>query len=257
MIDLTGKVALVTGSSRGIGRGCAVEMARCGADVAVNYRSHPDEAEEVAEEIRGLGRRAAVFGADVSDRAAVDDMVQGAVSELGRLDILVSNAYRSVRKPFLDLTEEDVRATWDVTFMGAFHATQAGARQMAAQGDGGALLFISSVLSFIPMPNSAPYNACKAGMAQLAATMARELKSERIRVNVIEPGWIDTPGERQFTSDEEIREAAKQLPWKRLGTIEDLGRAAAFLCSDAADYVNAEVLRVDGGYWFEHGLSGG
>lgn len=256
MIDLTGKVALVTGSSRGIGRGCAVEMARCGADVAVNYRSHADEAEEVAEEIRSLGRKAAVFGVDVSDRAAVDDMVQGAVSELGRLDILVSNAYRTVRKPFLELTEEDVRATWDVTFMGAFHATQAGARQMAAQGEGGAVLFISSVLSFIPMPLSAPYNACKAGMAQLAATMARELAPQRIRVNVIEPGWIDTPGERQFTTDDEIRQGAEQLPWKRLGTIEDIGRAAAFICSPAADYVNAEVMRVDGGYWFEHGLSG-
>lgn len=256
MIDLTGKVALVTGSSRGIGRGCAVEMARCGADVAVNYRSHPEDAEEVAAEIRGLGRRVAVFGADVSDRTAVDDMVRGAVTELGRLDILVSNAYRTVRKPFLELTEQDVRATWDVTFLGAFNAVQAGARQMVTQGEGGALLFISSVLSFIPMPNSAPYNACKAGLAQMSATMARELTSHRIRVNVIEPGWIDTPGERQFSSDEDIRKGAERLPWKRLGTIEDLGRAAAFLCSDAADYINAEVLRVDGGYWLQHGLSG-
>lgn len=253
MIDLTGKVALVTGSSRGIGRGCAVEMARCGADVAVNYHTHREDADEVALEIRRLGRRAAVFGADVSDRRTVDEMVRGTVAELGHLDILVSNAYRTVRRPFLELSEADVRATWDVTFLGAFHASQAGARQMVAQGGGGAVLFISSVLSFIPMARSAPYNACKAGMNQMAATMARELTEHRIRVNVIEPGWIDTPGERQFSSEEDIREGARHLPWKRLGTIEDLGRAAAFLCSDAADYITGEVLRVDGGYWLKHG----
>ncbi|MFH1569404.1 MAG: SDR family oxidoreductase, partial [Gemmatimonadota bacterium] len=165
-------------------------------------------------------------------------------------------AYRTVRKPFLELTEADVRATWDVTFLGAFHAAQAGARQMVAQGGGGCVLFISSVLSFIPMRHSAPYNACKAGMNHMAATMARELTPHRIRVNVIEPGWIDTPGERQFSTEDEIRRGAERLPWKRLGTIEDLGKAAAFLASDAADYITGEVLRVDGGYWLQHGGAG-
>lgn len=252
MIDLSGRVALVTGASRGIGRGCAVELARCGADVAVNYRSHGDEAEEVAAQVRALGRKAAVFGADVSDRAAVDAMVAGAVGQLGRVDIVVANAYYSKRQPFLELDVAEARKTLDVTLWGAFHVAQEGARQMVRQGGGGHILFISSVLGFIPFPTSVPYNTAKAGMNHMAATIAAELTAHRIRVNVIEPGWIDTPGERQFTTEEQMRQGAAHLPWKRLGTPEDIGRAVAFLSSDAADYITGATLRVDGGYWLAH-----
>ena len=247
MIDLTGKVALITGASRGIGRGCAEQMARCGADVAINYRSHGDEADEVADVVRSLGHRASTFGADVSDRAAVDAMVEGATKELGRVDIVVANAYYSRRQPFLDLDVDDVRRTLDVTLIGAFHVAQAGARQMVQQGEGGSILFISSVLSFLPMPTSMPYNAAKAGMNQMAMTIAGEMAEHRIRGNVIQPGWTDTPGERQFSSEEQLREGAKRLPWKRLGTPEDLGKAAAFLASDDADYITGATLKVDGG----------
>jgi glucose 1-dehydrogenase len=247
VIDLTGKVALITGASRGIGRGCAEQMARCGASVAVNYRSHPDEGEEVAEAVRSLGGKAATFGADVSDRDAVDAMVEGAVKELGRIDIVVANAYYSKREPFLELDVESVRKTLDVTLMGAFHVAQAGARQMVQQGDGGSILFISSVLSFMPYATSMPYNAAKAGMNHMAMTIANEMTEHRVRVNVIQPGWTDTPGERQFSTDEQIREGAKTMPWKRLGTIEDLGKAAAFLSSDDADYITGATLKVDGG----------
>jgi glucose 1-dehydrogenase len=247
LIDLTGKVALITGASRGIGRGCAEQMARCGADVAINYRSHGDEANEVAHVVRSLGRRAFTFGADVSDRSAVDAMVAGAVQELGRVDIVVANAYYSRRQPFLELDVDDVRRTLDVTLMGAFHVAQAGARQMVQQGEGGSILFISSVLSFLPFATSMPYNTAKAGMNHMAMTIAAELAEHRIRVNVIQPGWTDTPGERQFSSEEQIREGARRLPWKRLGTPEDLGKAAAFLASDDADYITGATLKVDGG----------
>ena len=252
MIDLNGKVALITGSSRGIGRGCAIEMARAGADVAVNYHSHADDAEEVAESIRSLGRRAIVLHADVSDRPSVDDMVEATVDRFRHLDIVVCNAYYSKREPFLDMSIEGMRRTLDVSLFGAFHAAQAGARQLVAQGGGGSILFISSVHAFIPIPNALSYNAAKAGMNHMAATMARELTQHRVRVNVIEPGWIDTPGERQFASEEEIREGGAKLPWGRLGTIEDLGKAATFLSSDAADYITGAVLRVDGGFWLGH-----
>ena len=247
MIDLTGKVALITGASRGIGRGCAEQMARCGADVAINYRTHGDEADEVADVVRSLGRRAATFGADVSDRASVDAMVAGAARELGRVDIVVANAYYSKREPFLELDVEGVRRTLEVTLMGAFHVAQAGARQMVQQGEGGSILFISSVLSFLPFATSMPYNTAKAGMNHMAMTIAAELAEQRIRVNVIQPGWTDTPGERQFSSEEQIREGARRLPWKRLGTPEDLGKAAAFLASDDADYITGATLKVDGG----------
>jgi len=254
-IDLSGKVALVTGSSRGIGRGCALEMARAGADVAVNCRSHAEEAEAVAEEIRAGGRQALVAPADVSDRKAVERMVEKTVERFGHLDILVSNAYYSKREPFLEMAAEGMQRTLDVTLWGGFHTAQTAARQMVEQGGGGSILFISSVLSFLPMPNSLAYNTAKAGMNQMAATMANELTAHRIRVNVIEPGWIDTPGEREFSTEEEIEAGAKRLPWGRLGTIEDIGKAATFLSSDAADYITGAVLRVDGGYYLRGYLS--
>lgn len=248
MVDLEGKVALVTGASRGIGRATAVEMARAGANVTVNYRSHGDEAEEVVEEIRGLGREGLAHGADVSDRSAVEAMVGATVETFGRLDILVSNAYYSKREPFLDLSLDALDRTWGVTFRGAFHAAQLSARQMVEQGDGGAICFVSSVLARVPFPTSLPYNSAKAGINQMSRTIANEMTKHKIRSNVIEPGWIDTPGERQYATDEEIETEGAKLPWGRLGTPEEIAKAATFLCSDAASYVTGSILQVDGGY---------
>ena len=136
---------------------------------------------------------------------------------------------------------------------GSFHTAQVAARQMVAQGNGGCLLFVSSVLAHIPFPTSLPYNTSKAGINHMSATIAAELSSHRIRSNVIEPGWTDTPGERQFATEEQIQEEGKKLPWGRLGSIEDLGKAATFLCSDAADYITGEILKVDGGYCLQRG----
>lgn len=247
MIDLSGKVALITGASRGIGRACALEMARAGADVAVNYRSHPDEAEEVVAAIRALGQRAVAIGCDVAERADVAEMVARTTADLGRIDIAVANAYYSKRQPFLELDEEGVRRTLDVTLLGAFFTAQAAARQMVDQGEGGALLFISSILARGAYPTSLPYCAAKAGMNHMCRVIAREMAEHKIRANAIEPGYTDTPGERQFASEEQIREAAENLPWKRLATGEDIARAAAFLCSPAADYITGSILTVDGG----------
>jgi glucose 1-dehydrogenase len=247
MVNLKGKVALITGSSRGIGRGCALEMARAGADITVNYRSHAEEAEAVAEEIRALHRQALVVQADVSNRSAVDRMVAATIERFGHLDILVCNAYYSKREPFLEMSIEEMQRTLDVTLWGTFHAAQASARQMVAQGRGGSMVFISSLYAFIPFPTSLAYNTAKAGINHMAATIANELTADRIRVNAIQPGWTDTPGERQYATEEEIREGGNRLPWGRLGTIEDIGRAATFLCSDAADYITGAVLRIDGG----------
>ena len=252
-IDLDGKVALISGASRGIGRGIALEMGRSGAKVVVNYRTHGDEAEAVAAEIRRAGSDALVHRADVADREAVDAMVDATVEKFGRLDIAVANAYYSKREPFLDLALEAAQRTLEVTFWGAFHIAQAGARQMVKQGEGGAILFISSVLAWIPLPTSLPYNAAKAGIDQMSATIANELTEHRIRSNVIAPGYTDTPGERQYATEAQLREAATALPWKRLGTPEDIANAATFLCSDAADYITGAVLSVDGGYWLKVG----
>jgi glucose 1-dehydrogenase len=247
-MTLAGKVALVTGANRGIGRGCALELARAGADVAVNYRSHAEEAGEVAAAVRALGRRAIVIQADVSDRAADEAMVERTAAELGRLDILVANAALSIRKPFLELSESDAVATFATTFWGAFHCAQFAAREMVRRGEGGAIVFIGSVHAVLPMRNSVPYNAAKAALNHMARTIASELAGARIRVNVVEPGWTDTPGERGFATEEQLREGAAHLPLARLGTSEEIGKAVAYLASDDAAYITGTVLRIDGGY---------
>jgi glucose 1-dehydrogenase len=239
----------VTGANRGIGRGCAVELARCGANVTVNYRQHGREAEEVVAEIASLGRQGLPFQCDVADRGQVERMVAATLERFGRVDILVNNAYASVRKPFLELEPADVEKTWAVSLWGVFHASQLCAQQMVRQGEGGKIVNISSVHAFIPFALSTAYNTAKAGINHMANTIATELIQHRINVNTIEPGWIDTPGERQYATEEQMREAGKKLPWGRLGTIEDIGQAAAFLCSPAADYITGSVLRVDGGFW--------
>lgn len=245
---LEGKVALVTGANRGIGRGCAIELAREGADVAINYRRHVEEAEAVAQEVRTFGRRALVLQGDVADRRADEALVAGTVRELGRLDVLVANAAASVRKPFLELREQDMAATLGVSLWGVFHCCQFAARQMVAQGGGGNLVVISSVHAVLPVKNSLPYNTAKAGINHMARTMANELAQHRIRVNVIEPGWTDTPGERAFATEEQIQAGAKELPLGRLGTIEDIGKAVAFLVSEDGGYITGSTLRIDGGY---------
>ena len=250
-VDLSGKVALITGSSRGIGRGCALEMARAGASVAVNYHSHGAEAETVADDVRAMGQEAVAIGADVASREAVDRMIAETIDVLGRLDIIVCNAYYSKREPFLGTSIDGMKRTLDVSLWGAFHTAQAGAREMVKQGTGGSMLFISSVMSFMPFAGSLAYSTAKAGMNHMASIIATELLEHRNRVNVIEPGWTDTPGERQYSTEEQIEEGGKRLPWGRLGSMEDLGKAATFLCSDAADYITGASLRVDGGFWLQ------
>lgn len=248
-MKLAGKVALVTGSNRGIGRGIAVEMAREGADVTVNYNTHEGEAQDVAHEIQKLGRRVIVCQADVSRRDAVDRMVEATLQAFGKVDICVNNAASTVRKPFLELSGDEFQWVLDVSLMSVFHTSQACAREMVKRGQGGAILIISSVHAFIPFRTSVAYNACKAGINHMGHTMAEELLQHKIRVNVIEPGWIDTPGERRFVPEDKIQAMGKKLPWRRLGTIEEIGKAAVFLCSADADYITAACLRVDGGFW--------
>lgn len=247
-IDLSGRVAVVTGSSRGIGRAIAVELARSGADVVVNYRSHPDEGEETADAIRELGRRAVVVGGDVAERATSERLVEAAVGELGRLDIMVPNAARSVRKPTVELTPDEVALTWNATLWHCFHAAQLAAQAMLRQRQGGRIIFISSVHAYVAYPTSLAYNSAKAGVNHMAKTMAAELAGDGILVNSVEPGWIDTRGERQFYTEEQLNEMGRDLPLGRLGRAEEIAWMVVFLASDKADYITGSILRVDGGF---------
>ena len=175
--------------------------------------------------------------------------LQQGLDRFGKIDILVNNAAMSIRRRLLEISVEEVSQTIDVCMWGVFHSSQVAARHMVERGEGGKILIISSVHAFIPFGNSLAYNTAKAGINHMGYTMATELTQHRINVNIIEPGWTDTPGERNFSTEEELQEGGKKLPWGRLGTIEDIGKAAAFLCSDAADYITGACLRVDGGFW--------
>lgn len=248
-MKLKDKVALITGSNRGIGMGIALEMAAQGADIVVNCRSHVDEAEQVAEQIRGAGRRALVVQADCGSRESIDSMVDTAVAELGRIDICVCNAANTRRVRFLELTPADFQAVIDVTLLGAFNTAQACALDMVKRGKGGVILTISSVHAFVPFATAMAYNTCKAGLNHMTHSMAEELLEHRIRANVLEPGWIKTPGELVHKTEQEMDELAKRLPAGRMGTIEEMAKAAAFLCSDDASYINAATIRADGGFW--------
>jgi glucose 1-dehydrogenase len=249
-----GKVALITGAARGIGRGIALCLAEEGADIVVNDLDPAtaidvEDARGTAAAIEALGRRALVAYADVSDRAQVAALVAAAVAHFGRIDIVVANAATSIREPVVTARWEGVLRTIEVTQFGVFHTCQAAAQQMVATGrPGGKIVIIGSILAEIPFPTSAAYNMAKAAVNQLGRTLAAELAEHRINVNVINPGWIDTPGERKYATEEEIEVGGRHIPWGRLGTPRDIGRAVAYLASDDADYVTGSVLVVDGGY---------
>ncbi len=244
---LVGKVALVSGASLGIGRGCALALAEDGADVVVNYFSHADEAEAAAKEIEALGRQAMAYQADVSDRAQVERMIEATLARYGRLDILVSNAYLSIRQPFLEMTPEGLMRTLEVSLLGAFHCCQLAARAMVAQGRGH-IIVIGSVHAEHPFGGATAYNMAKWALDGMALTAAAELAPQHIHVNVIHPGWIDTPGERRYYSEEQLIEEGKRIPWGRLGTPREIGRVAAFLASDDAEYMTGAIVRVDGAH---------
>lgn len=253
---LSGKVALVTGAARGIGRGSALALAAEGAHVVINERTHLAEAQAVAAQIEAMGQHALVWQADVARRDQMESMFAGVVAHFGRLDIAVANAALSSRAPILTAEWETVLRTIEVTQFGVFHTCQLAAQQMVRQPrqgrSAGKIVVIGSIQAEVAFPNCAAYNMAKAAVNHLVSTMAVELAEYHLNVNIINPGWIDTPGERTHFSEEQIRQDAQRLPWKRLGTDADIGAAVVFLCSDDADYVTGEALRVDGG--FVHGM---
>jgi glucose 1-dehydrogenase len=246
-MKLAGRTALVTGAARGIGRGCALELARAGADVAVNDLTRSPEVESVVAEIAALGRRAVLVEGDAFERALCESVVNRALQALGRIDILVSNPAYSRRGDFLNYDPALFERVLKGTLVGGFHMSQLVARHMVARGGGGKIVFISSVHARIPFARSVAYNAGKIGLTHMARTIAAELVSHRINVNVIEPGWIDTPGEHATFGSDLISSAGKTLPWGRMGTPEDIGKAAVFLTSADADYITGTELVVDGG----------
>lgn len=231
----------------GIGRGIAVELARAGAEVVVNYRSHPEEAEAVVAECGQLGSKAHMIRADFANESEIAELVDRAVELMGGIDIAVSNAVYSDRHLFLESDLSEFRKTIDVSMWGAFHFVRLTARRMVSQELGGNIVVISSPHAHMAIPGAMAYNMAKAANDQMARTAACELAQHRIRVNIIHPGWTDTPGERKFFSEETLRAEGAKLPWGRLGKPEEIGRGVVFLCDPESEYITGSTLTIDGG----------
>jgi len=255
-LKLEGKTALVTGAGRGIGRGCAVELARTGADLVINDRPGSALLEGVAAEVRALGRKCTAIEADVFSRAGCEELVNKTLDQVAQIDILVSNPALNTRCGFLDQDPIEYERLIQATLIGGFHISQLVARHMVARGEGGKIVFMSSVQAELPMAGNIAYGPAKAALNHMARSIAVELAPHRINVNAIEPGWIDTPGEHESFSDEMIRREGAKLPLGRLGRPEEIGKAAVFLCSGDSDYVTGTILVVDGAFRYKDYVPG-
>ncbi|MEO7270442.1 MAG: glucose 1-dehydrogenase [Vicinamibacterales bacterium] len=245
---LLGRKALVTGSSKGIGRGIAVRLAQEGADVVVNYNSDPKGADEVLAEIQALGRKGAILRANLGSVADVRELVARSAEALGGLDVLVNNAGIEKHASFWDVTEADFDAVIDVNLKGVFFAAQAFVQQCMASGRPGKIINISSVHEELAFPNFAAYCASKGGVRMLTRTLAVELGSHGITINSIAPGAIETPINTALLNDPtKLSSLKRQIPLGRLGRPADVSGLAVFLASSDSDYVTGTTYFVDGG----------
>lgn len=245
---LENKVAVVTGSSLGIGRAIALAFAREGAAVTVDYRKHPDDADAVVKEIEGFGGRALAMRADVSSPEDVKGLVQSAVDEFGRLDVMVNNAGIEEKMPFLETPLDVWSRIIAVNLTGAWLGCQEAAKQMVARGEGGRILNVSSVHEDRPMPTNAPYCAAKGGLRMLMRTIAVELAPHGITVNNIAPGAIETPINKNLDEHpEQKEELLSEIPLGRIGKPEEVANLALYLASDDASYVTGSTFTIDGG----------
>src|SRR4051794_31122331 len=266
LTGLEDKVAVVTGagSMRSIGRPIAVELARAGCDVVItgtgrDPERYPDDEKEagwrdiesVADEVRGLGRRAMPVVSDVADAGSVDTLVADVLSELGRVDILVNNAGAargSDRVPVVDLPVDEWRKVIDVNLNGTFYMSRAFGRHMVDRGEGGSIVNISSIAGKMMAANTAAYSASKAGIHALTSAMAQELGRSRVRVNVICPGLIDTYRMDDIPRGAEWDATVERIvPLGRAGSGDDIAWMVVYLCSDQGSWITGQLYSVDGG----------
>lgn len=248
MGQLDQRVAVITGSDSGIGRAIAIEFAREGASVVVNYAHAQDKAEEVRQIIEKNDGRVLVVQADVSQYQDVAKLIQKTIEQFGRLDIMVNNAGMEIHSPFLEETEEHYDRVMGVDLKGAFFGAQLAAREMVKRQIAGRIINISSVHEDLPMPGNVPYCCAKGGMRMLTRTVSLELAPHHITVNNIGPGAVHTPIDRDVEADpEKMAALLKEIPLHRMAQPEEVAKLALFLASDASSYITGATYFIDGG----------
>jgi 3-oxoacyl-[acyl-carrier protein] reductase len=247
LFDLSGKVALVTGGSRGIGRSIAEVLARAGAHVAVNYRSGKQAAEETLAAIEAAGGAGEILGFDVGEAEAVDAAIRDLSKRHGRLDILVNNAGIAVDQLLMRVKEEELARTWATNVNGAIWCAKAAIRPMM-RGKSGRIINLSSVVAEAGNPGQAVYSSSKAALIGLTKTLAKEYASRGVTVNAVAPGYIATDMTADL-SDDVTKMIMESTPLGRVGRPEEVAAAVLYLASDEAAYVTGQVLRVNGGMY--------
>lgn len=245
-IDFSGKVALVTGGSRGIGRATVLRFAEAGADVVINYRSDSKSADALVKEIKSLGVRAVAIRADVAIKAEVDRMVSETVGQLGQIDVLVNNAGIWEHNPIDEMTEASLRKTIDVNLMGCFYTSMAVTPLMKKQKSG-SIVFVSSTSGQRGEAFYSPYSATKGALISLTKSLAPELIGDNIRVNCVAPGWAETDMTVPTLSGPEAKDVLAKIPMGRVATPQEMANAILFVASDLAAFITGEVLNVNGG----------
>ena len=247
-MKLAGKAALVTGSSQGIGAAIAVRLAEEGADVVINYHSHPEEADAVKAQVAATGRKAVAIGADLGKVDDVYRLISDSVAGLGKLDILVNNAGVEKNASFWDVNEHDYDLVLNTNLKGPFFATQAFVKHLQGRKAPGKIINISSVHEDLPFPHFTSYCASKGGVKMMMRNLSIELAPFGITINNVAPGAIETPINTKLLNDPaELKALLSNIPLNRLGKPADVSSAVAFLASSEADYITGTTLVIDGG----------
>lgn len=247
-MKLEGKVVLVTGSSQGIGQAIAVRLAQEGADIVIDYRSHPEGAQETRAKVETMGRSGLIVKADLGVVSEVRQLIESSIQHFGKVDILVNNAGIEKNASFWEVTEADYDAVLNVNLKGAFFATQAFVQHLIATKRTGKIINISSVHEELPFPHFTSYCASKGGVKMMTRNLAIELGPFGITINNVAPGAIETPINKSLLNDsEKLSVLLSNIPLGRLGQPSDVASVVAFLASSDADYVTGTTFFVDGG----------
>lgn len=236
------KIALVTGGSRGIGKACALELAKAGCDVVITYAGNVDAANQTVEELKALGSNSEAYKFDVSNQAEVDESIAKIIEKYGRIDVLLNNAGITRDDLFIRMGEDKWNAVINTNLNSAFYVSKPVVKLMMKQRSG-SIVNMSSVIGLYGNPGQANYSAAKAGLIGFTKSLAKELGSRGIRVNAIAPGFIETDMTKDLGN---VDEYMKLIPLKRLGQVEDIAKAVKFLALDT-DYITGQALQVDGG----------